>query len=56
MAIRIKPENKGKLHRKLGVPKGEKIPAGKLADALHSKSESLREEAQFAENAKKWKH
>jgi hypothetical protein len=56
MAIRIKPANKGKLHRRLGVPQGEKIPAGKLAEALQSKSDSLRKEAQFAKNAGTWKH
>ena len=56
MAIRIKPANRGKLHRALGVAQSKKIPEGKLASALHSKSEELREEAQFAENAKKWKH
>jgi hypothetical protein len=54
MAIRIKPANKGKLHRRLRVPSGEKIPPGKLAEALASKSESLRKEAQFAKNARGW--
>lgn len=52
--IAIKPENKGNLHRREHVPMGQKIPPGKLADALRSKSESLREEGQFAKNAKKW--
>lgn len=54
MAIHIKKSHKGLLHKKLGVPKGEKIPAGRLAAALDSKSESLRKEAQFAKNAKGW--
>ena len=56
MAIHIKASHKGKLHRALGVAQGEKIPAGKLAAALSSKSESLRKEAQFAKNAKSWSH
>jgi hypothetical protein len=54
--IRIKPANRGKLHQQLGVPSDQKIPAGKLADALHSTSETLRKRAQFAVNARKWKH
>lgn len=56
MSIRIKPSHKGKLHKALGVPEGQKIPAGKLAAALSSKSESLRKQAQFAKNAKSWSH
>lgn len=56
MAIKIKPSHKGQLHRKLGVPQGEKIPPGKLAEALHSKSASMRKEANFAKNAKSWSH
>ena len=54
--IKIKAANKGKLHAKLGVPSGEKIPAGKLAKALHSTSPALRKEANFAKNAKGWSH
>jgi hypothetical protein len=54
MAIRIKKSRKGLLHRKLNVPQGQKIPAGKLQEALHSASASEREEANFARNAKKW--
>ena len=56
MSIKIKPENKGKLHEKLGVPKDKKIPAKALAKAANSKSPALRREAQFAINAKKFKH
>jgi hypothetical protein len=56
MAIKIKPSHKGLLHKDLGVPKDKPIPAGKLADALHSTSETLRKRAQFAANAKKWNH
>lgn len=51
----IDPKNKGKLHRKLNVPEGKKIPEKKLDKALHSKSLTTRREAQFAENVKKKK-
>lgn len=56
MAIHIKPSRKGLLHEKPGVPKGEKIPAAKLQAAKHSKSPSLRKEANFAINAKHFEH
>jgi hypothetical protein len=53
--IAIKKSRKGLLHKKLGVPAGDAIPRGKLAEALDSKSASLRKEAQFAKNAESWK-
>jgi hypothetical protein len=56
MAIQIKKSRKGLLHKKLGVAQGSPIPAGKLGEALDSKSASLRREAQFAKNAESWKH
>lgn len=56
MGIRIKPSRKGSLHKALGVPKGKKISEKKLEKAEHSKNPKLRKKAQFAENAKKWKH
>lgn len=56
MAIMIKKSRKGLLHKKLGVPQGKKIPASKLQAALHSKSASLRREANFAKNAKSFNH
>lgn len=56
MAISIKPSHKGLLHKKLGVPQGQKIPADKLAAASKSKSPALRKEANFAKNAKKFQH
>lgn len=46
----IKPSHRGLLHKKLGVPEGEKIPAEKIEAALHSKSPALRKEANFARN------
>lgn len=54
--IHIKKANKGKLHSKLGVAKGKKIPLGKIKKAEHSPSPSLRKEAQFADNARKFHH
>lgn len=54
MAISIKPSHKGLLHKNLGVPEGEKIPAGKLAAAKKSRDPAVRKRATFAANAKKW--
>lgn len=45
-------ENKGKLHEKLGVPKGEKIPEEKLSAALKSKNPETRREANLAKTLK----
>lgn len=47
-------EGKGKLHRKLGVPEGDKIPEEKLNEALHSKDKAERKEAQLAKTLKKF--
>ena len=41
-------ENKGGLHRSLGVPEGEKIPAKKLAKAEHSKNPKVKKQAALA--------
>lgn len=46
----INIKHPGRLHAKLGVPKGEKIPMKLIKSAEHSKSKSLRKEAQFADN------
>lgn len=43
----------GKLHRELGVPQGEKIPAKKLAKAEHSKNPTIRREANLAKTLKR---
>ena len=56
MAIKIKPSRKGLLHKKLGVAQAKKIPLNKLESALRSKSPALRKEANFAKNARGWKH
>ena len=54
--IHIKAKNKGKLHAKLGVAKGKKIPQAKIVKAEHSSSPAERKEAVFAENASHWHH
>lgn len=43
----------GKLHRDLGIPQEEKIPAKKLEKATHSKSLAIRREANLAKTLKK---
>ncbi|HET7150865.1 MAG TPA: hypothetical protein VFI60_05605 [Candidatus Acidoferrum sp.] len=40
--------NKGGLHRALGVPEGQKIPAEKMEAAKHSKNPHVRRMAAFA--------
>jgi len=47
-------EGKGKLHKKLGVPEGDKIPEEKLNEALRSKDKTERKEAQLAKTLKKF--
>ena len=42
----------GKLHRELGVPQGEKIPAKKMAKAAKSKSPTIRKEVALAKTLK----
>jgi len=54
VSIKIKPSHKGLLHKDLGVPQGEKIPAAKLAKAKNSSNPAVRKRATFAQNAKKW--
>lgn len=55
MAIHIKKSHRGLLHKNLGVAKGKKIPASKLA--IHKgDSPALKKRKQFAINAKKWHH
>lgn len=48
-------QNKGALHRALGVPTGTKIPVKKLAKASHSSSPTLRKEASLAKTLKGFK-
>ena len=58
--ISINPENKGKLHKAMGKPEGEKLSTSDeeavKAKAKKSGNVKLEREAQFAINAKKWKH
>ena len=51
--IKIKPSKVGSLHRALGVPEGEKIPASKLQDKPGD-SPALKKKKNFARNARKW--
>jgi hypothetical protein len=37
--------SKGKLHREMGIPEGQKIPASKLKAAEHSKNRTVRDDA-----------
>lgn len=53
-APHIKPKNKGKLHRALGVSIHEPIPIARIMKAKKSKSPALRKEATFALNARTW--
>lgn len=48
-----KKGSRGKLHRELGVPVGEKIPEKKMARAAHSKSPTIRKEVAFAKTLAK---
>jgi hypothetical protein len=45
-------KNKGALHRALGVPQGEKIPAAKLNKAAHSSNPKMAKRAQLAKTLK----
>lgn len=45
-------QNKGALHRQLGVPAGDKIPAAKIEKAAHSDNPTLRRRAVLAETLK----
>ena len=52
----IHPENKGALHKALGVPEGKKIPEKKLEKAEHSKNPLTRERANLAETLRGFRH
>lgn len=47
---------KGKLHRELGIPEGEKIPADRLEKAAHSSNPEIKRDAIRAETMKGWHH
>lgn len=46
----------GQLHRDLGIPIGQKIPAAKLAAALHSKDPKVRRRAILAKTLMNMHH
>lgn len=54
--VGIKPSHKGKLHKALGIPEGQKIPLAKLHEAKNSKDPHMKRMANYAINARKWKH
>lgn len=54
--IHINPSNRGKLHQSLGIPASSKIPYKKLQQAAHSTDPATRKRAQFALNARHFKH
>lgn len=56
MTIKIKPENKGKLHSALHIKQGEGIPLAKENAALKGakKGSALKKELNFAVNARAW--
>lgn len=47
---------KEKLHRELGIPTDEKIPAGRLAAATRSDNPEIRRDAIRARTMKGWDH
>ena len=47
---------KGKLHRELGIPEGEKIGASRLSKAAHSDNPEIRRDAIRAQTMSKWHH
>lgn len=46
----------GALHRELGVPEGQKIPAKKMAKAAHSSSPKIRRQVALAHTLKRMHH
>ena len=56
MAIKIKKANRGKLRKATGTAKGKKIPVSTLNKLAKSKNPTTRKRAQFALNARKFKH
>jgi hypothetical protein len=53
--IHIKKSHEGKFHRWAGVPNGQEIPMSKIKQGERSPDPKIRKEAQFADNARKWK-
>jgi hypothetical protein len=59
-SININPNNKGLLHKKMGIGQGKPISTSALesekAKAKKSGNTKLEREVVFAENARKWHH
>ncbi len=47
--------SKGKLHRELGIPVSQKIPASRLAQAERSKNPEVKRDAVRAKTMEGWK-
>ena len=56
MSIHIKKSHKGRLHRALGVPQGQKLTQAQIMKAEHSRKPAVRKEAHFAAAAERWHH
>lgn len=56
MAIKINPEHKGLLRKKLHTPEGENIPMADLQIPKAANAMALKKEIVFARNAKTWNH
>lgn len=54
--IHIKPGNRGKLRAQLGAKKGTKLSLSALLAAKNSSDPATRRRANFAINARKWRH
>lgn len=54
--IRINPAKRGSLRATVGVKKGKTIPVSTLRRLSKSKNPTTRKRAQFALNARKFKH
>lgn len=56
MAKPFKPGGeKGKLHRELGIPEGQKIGKARIAQAERSRNPEIARDAKRAETMSKWK-
>lgn len=56
MTIKIKPSHRGELRRETHTPKNKVIATARLKQLTKSRDEKLRRQAQFALNARKWRH
>lgn len=54
--IKIKASNQGKLRSQTGTKKGQTIPVATLEKLKKSSNPATRKRANFALNARSWKH